>query len=58
MLRKVAGDRNKEAENCVNLAHVFQSLCDYYKAKEYFEKALAFFEEIYDKKNEASCSET
>ena len=57
VLRKVAGDRNKEAENCANLAHVFQSLCDYDKAKEYFEKALAFFEEICDKKNEALCNE-
>ena len=57
VLRKVAGDRNKEAENCANLAHLFQSLCDYDKAKEYFERALAFFEEICDKKNEAICNE-
>ena len=57
VMRQVAGDRNKEAENCVNLAHVFQSLCDYGKAKEYFEKARTIFEEVCDKKNEASCNE-
>ena len=35
---------------------MFQSLCNYDKAKEYFEKALAFFKEIYDKKKEDLCN--
>lgn len=56
VMRKVAGDRNKVAENYVILAHIFQSLCDYDEAKEYFEKARTIFEEVYDKKNEASCN--
>ena len=56
VMRKVAGDRNKVAEKYVILAHIFQSLCDYDEAKEYFEKARTIFEEVYDKKNEASCT--
>ena len=53
-IRKEIGNRKGEAADYRNLGTLFHLLCEYEKAKEYAEKALAIRKEIGDRKGEAT----
>ena len=54
-ISKEIGDRKSEGACYGNLGNVFDSLGEYVKAKEYYEKALAMSMEMGDRAAERTC---